>query len=693
MKKQKFAFPPHFCLNRSYGLISFDVKLRLAGSLSMEDAGFKKIEFGPVKKTQSSRPQTQLRASQFDQSPSSKNMSKKRFRIGKKSIGITGIIIILLVAIGAYVAVQAVSMYTQAQVVYKQAKMAADAAKKQNVVLAKDELVKTKKEAEKLHAQFGGISIFRYIPFFGSYISDADHATSAGIHGINAAIITTDSLIPYADVLGLKGESSFVGGSAEDRIRTAIKTLDKVVPKIDDIEREVSLAKAEMDKVDVGHYPNFWVFKKVRDQVATAKTLVDEGALAVEEGKPLIKVLPELLGADRAKKYLVIFQNDKELRPTGGFLTYYSIFRIEEGVIHIDSSADIYKLDDSISYHPKADPIILKYLPKVPTQNIRDINLSPDFVVSMDAFREYYDKSSQKTTIDGIIAIDTQFLVDIIRILGEVQAAGQTFTANEDPACACPQVVYQLELNTTKPVGFVRENRKAIVAELMYATMQKALGVSPKLYWGPLFQAALRNASEKHILFSLNNKDAQSGIEALGWGGRIKDFEGDYLHINDANFAGAKSNMYIKTNIRVDYKVTGGEVEKTVAIEYRNPQKHSDCNLESGGLCLNAVLRNFQRVYVPKGSTLTTSRGSQVKVETRQGLGKTYFESFFTVSPLGKASITYTYKLPFKVEGGALPVLIQKQPGIEVIPFEVYVNNRKVETFDLRDDRVLNLKV
>jgi len=657
----------------------------------MDDIGFKKIDFNSDKIGE-------------DESAKSSNISKPRpaqslntgrkFPKINKKVGIIAIVVIALVLlVGIFSGFKAFAVYRQAMSVYKQGKLAADATKKQNVVLAREELSKTLTQAEKLKREIGGLAFMKFIPVFGGYVSDADHLTGAGIHGIKAGIITVDSLIPYADVLGLKGEKSFVGGSAEERIRTAIKTLDKVVPKIDEIDAEVKLAKAEMDHVNPNHYPNFWVFKKLRTQLTTAKEMIDQGVLAVDEGKPLIKVLPELLGANKSKKYLVLFQNDKELRPTGGFLTYYSIFRIEEGVIHIDSSSDIYALDDSISSHPKADPIILKYLPKVPTQNIRDINLSPDFVKSMNDFRTYYEKSRQKTDIDGIIALDTQFLVDIIKILGEVQASGQTFNAKEDPACNCPQVVYQLELNTTKPVGFVRSNRKEIVGSLLYATMQKALGVSPKLYWGPLIQAAIKNAQEKHILFSLNNSGAQSGIEALNWAGRIKPFEGDYLHINDANFGGAKSNMYIKENVRVDYKITGGEIEKTVTIEYRNPQKYSDCNLERGGLCLNAILRNFQRMYVPEGSTLSSSKGSQVKVETKKDLGKTYFESFFTVNPLGKASITYTYKLPFKVTGKNLPVLIQKQPGIESIPFEIYVNGSKVDSFDLREDKVLNLKV
>lgn len=623
----------------------------------------------------------------------SKDMGRKKIR-SKKVLMIAGIVLFLLLAVGVYSGVRAFGIYNEAQKVYKQAKVAADAAKKQNVVLARDELVKTQKEVGKLQKEMGGLAFLKFIPLAGGYYGDAEHLVNAASYGISAAIVTSESIIPYADVLGLKGEKSFVMGSAEERIRLAVKTMGKVVTKIDDIEVELAKAKEEVDQIDLKRYPDFWVMKKVRKQIQTVKNLTNEGVLAVEQGKPLIKVLPELLGEPKAKKYLILFQNDKELRPTGGFLTYYSIFRVEQGVIHIDSSNDIYKLDDSIGSHPSAPAIIAKYLPKVYSLNIRDSNLSPDFGESMKAFNELYGKSSLKTDIDGIIAIDTQFLVNIIKILGEVQAAGQTFTAKEDPACNCPQVVYQLELNTTKPVNYVRENRKAIVAELLYATMEKALSSSPKIYWGPLFQAALKDAEEKHVVFALNNKDAQKGIEALNWGGKIKGFEGDYMHINDSNFAGAKSNMYVKQSVKVEYTTDkSGEISKTVTIDYRNPQAHSDCNLERGGLCLNATLRNFQRFYVPLGSTLSASKGSEVKVENKKELGKTFFESFFTVKPLGRSTMSYTYKLPFKLKSGSsLPLLIQKQSGVEVVPFEIYVNGRKANSFDLRADKQLELK-
>lgn len=661
----------------------------------MDDSGFKKIEFNNSSSSKTEETKKPI-INDFGSEAGFINTKpmKKRFPkiFGKKGMGILGVVIILLVLVSVFLGIKAFAIYKDSQAVYTQAKKAADAAKSQNIVLAKEELVRTKEAAVKLQKEIGSVSFVKYIPVAAWYYNDADHLVATGIHGINAAIITADSLIPYADVLGLKGENSFSGGSAEERIRTATKSLDKIVPNIDKIEKEIVAAREEIDQVNPNHYPNFGPFKKIRNQISTARTLVDDGAVAVDQGKPLIKVLPELLGSDKAKKYLVLFQNDAELRPTGGFLTYYAIFRVEEGVIHIDSSNDIYKLDDSISSHPKAPEIIADYLPKVNEFYVRDSNLSPDFQESMKTFNEFYDKSNLKTEVDGIIAIDTDFLVNIIRILGEVEAGGQKFTAEIDPECNCPQVVYELEKNTTKPVGYVRENRKAIVGELLYATMQKALQSSPKQYWGNLFQSAVKDAQEKHVLFSLDNKDAQKGIDALNWAGRIKPFEGDYLHVNDANFGGAKSNMYIDEAMKIDYNISGnGEITKTVTIDYRNPEKYSDCNLERGGLCLNAILRNFQRVYVPEGSTLVSSKGSQVKVQTKKELGKTFFESFFTVNPQGKATITYTYKLPFKATGKTLPVLIQKQPGVESIATEVFVNGKKVDSFDLREDKILNI--
>lgn len=614
-----------------------------------------------------------------------------RRKLGRKSLIGLGLAVLFL----AFVSIQSFAVYRQVRKVEAQAKATAYVASQQDIVATKNELEKMKKEVDSLSGKLVPLFFVKIIPFAGGYYSDVEHLSKAASHGIDAGIITSDTLIPYADVLGLKGGSSFTGGSAQDRIRTAVQTMSKVVPEIDKIEAKLVLAQEEMEKVNPKHYPNIGKLKQVRAQLQEVKDITDGAVVAVKEGKPLIKALPQLLGEDGTQKYLMLFQNDAELRPTGGFLTYYSVFKVEEGIITVDSSSDIYDLDNSIPSHPRADDIIIKYLPKVNTMNIRDINLSPDFIVSMDEFNKMYEDSSRYTEVNGIIAIDTQFFVNIIRILGEVQASGLTFTADNDPRCDCPQVVYELENEISRPVNYVKNDRKGLLADLMLATMDKALSSSPKEYWGRLFQQFVTDAQEKHIMFYMYNDDAQKGMEALNWAGKVNPFEGDYLNINDANFGGQKSNLFVTKSIRMDYNTDKeGVITKKVAIEYKNPRKHSDCNLESGGLCLNATLRNFQRMYVPKGSTLTSSKGSQVKVETKEDLGKTVFESFFTVNPLGKADMSYEYKLPFKLaDDSVLPLMIQKQPGVPNVPIEIYVNGKKVQDIDLRTDTEVNLEL
>ncbi|GIV45006.1 MAG: hypothetical protein KatS3mg035_2129 [Bacteroidia bacterium] len=103
-------------------------------------------------------------------------------------------------------------------------------------------------------------------------------------------------------------------------------------------------------------------------------------------------------------------------------------------------------------------------------------------------------------------------------------------------------------------------------------------------------------------------------------------FEGDYFHLNEANFGGAKSNLFVDQNVEMEYEIQkDGTIVKTVTINYKNPHPPSDCNLERGGLCLNAELRDWFRVYVPKGSSLRSSKGSEVKITTYEELGKTVF--------------------------------------------------------------------
>ncbi len=650
----------------------------------MDNNGFKKIELNNAKSQKDI----------IEEREQEMGKRKRKFSLKSRKAKIISAILVFVILLGIYTTISAIGIYKQGQIVEEKARLAMDAIKQQNIQEARNQLGETHKEVKSLSSKVNGVFYLGFIPFLGGYYNDLNHMVKAADHGVQAGIITTETLIPYADVLGLQGDGKFSGGTAQDRIRLAVQTMGKVVPEIDKIEEQIVFAKKEMDEVNPKHYPEIGKMKELRVMLIDLKSGVDSAVFAVNEGKPLIKALPGLLGESEPQRYLVLFQNDAELRATGGFLTFYSIFKVDEGVIEVEDSSDIYELDESISSHPAPPPIVRKYL-EVNRLYIRDSNLSPDFKESMDSFLSQYENSGKEQDINGIIAIDTEVLVNMIRILGEVSASGLTFNAETDPRCDCPQVVYELEDQISRPVNYIRTNRKGLISELMLAIMNKALSSSPGQYWGPLFQQFVIDAQEKHILFYVFNEDAQKGLEALNWAGRIRMFDGDYLHINDVNLGGAKSNLFISQSVEMDYTIEDdGQIKKKITIEYRNPRPHSDCDLESGALCLNATLGNFQRVYVPKGAKLANVKGSQVDVETKEELGKTYFESFLTVPPLGKAEISYEYILPFKLhEDSVLPVMLQKQPGVELIKYEISVNGEKVEEFDLRGDKILELEV
>lgn len=622
-------------------------------------------------------------------------INKKRRRKLRFTRKIFLAILLFLVFIGIFVVMPAYATYKSASDTYLQTKAMSAAIKQQNVELASMELEKTKVSLAKTRKNFNRMFFLRFVPLAHFYYNDADHGLKAADEGLKTASIVIDSLKPYADVLGLKGAGSFSAGSAEDRIKTAVMTMGKITPQIDGIADSLLIVQKEIDSINPNHYPQFLFGKKPKEQLTQLRNLTDQSVELVDQARPLIKVLPSLLGESEAKKFLVLFQNDKELRSTGGFITAYSIINIDKGKLTIERSEDIYELDNTISKKPKAPPAILKYLPNVTTLNLRDSNLSPDFVTSMKEFMELYEMAGRSVPVDGIIAIDTNVLVSTIKILDDqITASGITFTTKIDERCDCPQVIYELEDNISKPVQFIREDRKGLLGSLMNAIMVKALSSSPRLYWGPLFQTMLMQTNQKHIMFYIFDKEAQKGIEAMKAGGRIEEFDGDYLHINDTNFGGQKSNLFTKHSIENEYNIENdGSIKKTVTITYKNDFPPSNCNLEAGQLCLNAVLRNYLRIYVPKGSELVESKGSQVKLSSYTDLGKTVFEGFLTVRPLGQSKFSITYKLPFKLsKGSPLPVLIQKQPGTQGHDMKVTMNGRVIEEFKLYSDKELQIE-
>jgi len=567
----------------------------------------------------------------------------------------------------------------------------------QNLNEAESKVVSTKEKLSTLKIDYQKLAWVGKVPFVNKYYQDGLSAISAGHALADAAAIGIESIQPYADILGFQGKGGAFGEmTAEKRLTVALDTLEKIEPNLDKINEKLNQAKTEVDKIDASRYPATVQGKPVRAKVQELKTLVSSLAGTLSEIKPAISFLRPLMGIPSEKRYLLLFQNDAELRPTGGFLTAYAVLSVNNGNFKPLGSYDIYSLDAKFGDKLKAPAPITKYLDNVFSWHLRDMNLSPDFKVSMDTFLENYGKVQDRGTLNGVIAIDTKVLVDLLRILGPIGVSDWgNFSAENDKRCNCPQVFYELELQADKPVSTIKTDRKAMLGPLMQSILMNVMQ-SPKKKWPEFFNTFFTAVQEKHLLMYFFDPEIQKATETLNASGRIQDYEGDYFHLNDTNFGGAKSNMYIKQNVVQDIKVdANGEVTKTITIDYRNPAPPSNCNLEAGQLCLNGLYKDWVRLYVPKGSQLVSSTGSEVEVTTSEDLGKTVFEAYYgkqsPLRPEGKAQLTFTYKLPFKIQKGQeYKLLIQKQPGTYDNGYTINYNSKETD-FALTTDKEIKL--
>ena len=322
------------------------------------------------------------------------------------------------------------------------------------------------------------------------------------------------------------------------------------------------------------------------------------------------------------------------------------------------------------------------------------MNWSPDFRKSMELFLKEAKKAGLPD-VDGIIAVDTQALVNFLDVIGPIGVPGYgNFTTEIEPKCNCPQVIYELEkyADVEGPIVWFdgkivyqpanADNRKKIIGPLMNSVLANALG-QPKEKLPGLFDAAFKSLFEKHILFYLIDEKAQQGVESFGIAGRIDDFSGDYIHINDANLAGRKSNLYVSQEVEQKYEIEKGKIVKTVTITYKNPEKQDGW--------LNVILPNWVRLYVPYQSELIVAEGLKEKEEPYEDLGKTVFAGFFELRPEGVAKVTFKYQLPFEA-GKDIRLLIQKQPGTKT-PLYTIDSNKTKEEFFLKTDKELRIRL
>lgn len=587
------------------------------------------------------------------------------------TVSILGLLLIITVGLSIYSLKVLNNFKTQAL----EAKITAQAAytnfKNQNLPATEVELKKLADQEHQLRQTYQRLSLYKSIPVLRNYYLDGEHAFNAGEAGLRAGLKTIEAITPYADVLGFAGEGTFTGGTAEDRLKLILQTIEKISPILDEITAELDTVQTELAAIDPNRYPEEVSGQEIRPNIIAAQKSGQTAIDAITQYRPIIEQLPEIMGANgNRKKYLILFQNDNELRPTGGFLTAYATIFIEDGKVAPEKSDDIYELDKKFNQRIPIPEELGRYLTTEKYWNLRDMNISPDFKISMDKFLEYYlEIPSEPDDIDGVITVDTEFLTKLLTVLGPIEVPGYgTFSAKNDPHCDCPQVVYALSEIITRPTPYLRDDRKGILGPMMRAILTKSYG-APKQQWPELFKTGIESMEGRHLQIYFMDETAQAAAEAINAAGTMTPKPGaDFLAIVNANLGGAKSNLF--TEYEVSQLVSApenGRITKEVEITYRNIRQADNCNLEAGLLCLNSTLRDWTRLYLPAGSELVDAQGFTETAKEYEEDGFHVIDGFFILEPLGQAKLKITYTVPYE-DTQTYRVKLWKQGGVDPIP-------------------------
>lgn len=385
---------------------------------------------------------------------------------------------------------------------------------------------------------------------------------------------------------------------------------------------------------------------------------------------------------------MIIMQNDKEIRPTGGFMTNYATFKVANGLLQSDfTSKDMYSIDLVLLNYEAytnyqfqaAPPAYTKYL-KVEHWYARDMNYSPDFVTSMDQFMKTYNFAGRINPVeikpvDGIVAIDTNVISELLDVTGPVTVSGVTYTKDN--------VV--LELEKIASLALVEQaNRKRVLGNLMQQMLINVFQ-SDKNLWSKLIEKGISLAQRKHIQAYMFDPEAQTLIQKYNIGGNIvAEVPGDYSAVISTNLGGDKTNWF--TTKKVDHALTkeGDKWVDTVSIAYTYTQPSEEY------APFVKRFRDWVRVYAPLGSQIINVEGTEDGTSTDQELNKTYFTGYIELGPGETKTMKFKYYLPNdRVGPNDYSLTIQKQAGINSEIHTVTVNGKTQEIKLITDTKVV----
>lgn len=364
-------------------------------------------------------------------------------------------------------------------------------------------------------------------------------------------------------------------------------------------------------------------FLSLKQQVRTLANDLDEFLKLSDK-------LKDLLGLSNDKRYLLVFQNNSEIRASGGFLGSYALVDLRNGKIkNLEVPAGgSYDLEAGLNGKKFQSPYPLQLINRL--WKFWDANWWPDWPKSAKNLMWFYQESGGPS-VDGVISLTPTVIERMLEITGPIdmiQEYGLVINSEnfwetvqkvveykniqfEHPEAVIGIPATSTPINSSLPltqdlINNVDNKPKKIIGDLM----AKMLEILPKKISRenlPLFISVIEDSVlQKQILFYFKDEKIQSEIVKYGLSGEMKKSDYDYLMMVDTNISGQKTDRVIKKEAALISEIQeNGDIINTLKIK-RNHQG------VLGEPFTGVINTNWLRIYVPLNSKLLSAKGFSI---------------------------------------------------------------------------------
>jgi hypothetical protein len=385
-------------------------------------------------------------------------------------------------------------------------------------------------------------------------------------------------------------------------------------------------------------------------------------------------LLGELFGLQAQKVYLVLSQNNDELRPLGGWIGTYGLVRMKAGRLagyeyHSNTPPTPTPPDEPC---PARSPDWWLQLQE-PVWGCWDAHWTADFPTLAQQSEWFYTQGGDPyAPVDGVVAVDLTFTGQLLQALGPVLVPeyGETVSAAN-----LRQRIYAYRAREGEEPHkkFIASLFTALLARLTQADSSQARAV---------FKALLSAVQEKHLLVYFNAPGLESLAASLGADGGIRSSAGDYLYVLDSSLT---CKAYHSIRESIEYSVTlqaglSATAVVTTAWYFPTEALQTDPALSSedwSGRNKAPFFTDIARLYLPAQAIWSGTDGNTYPTSFDSELDRQMLANLVKLAPGAGAQIRQRYLLPGVVQqAGARSyyrLLVQKQPGTQANALTVII--------------------